>query len=52
VPSLSFFSRRGFEAHHLDLAQRMFDRLMPGGFVALDRREAALADPALGRWAS
>lgn len=52
VPSLSFFSRRGFEAHHLDLAQRVFDRLLPGGFVALDRREAALADPALSRWAS
>lgn len=52
VPSLSFFSRRGFEAHHMDLAQRVFDRLLPGGFVALDRREASLADPALSRWAS
>jgi len=52
VPSLSFFSRRGFEAHHLDLANRVFDRLLPGGFVAIDRREAALADPAVIRWAS
>jgi hypothetical protein len=52
VPSLSFFSRRGFEAHHLDLANRVFDRLLPGGFVALDRREAALAEPAVMRWAS
>ena len=52
VPSLSFFSRRGFEAHHMDLAQRVFDRLLPGGFVALDRREASRADPALSRWAS
>ena len=32
VPSLSFFSRRGFEAHHLDLAHRVFDRMLPGGF--------------------
>jgi hypothetical protein len=52
VPSLSFFSRRGFESHHLDLANRVFDRLLPGGFVALDRREAALAEPAVMRWAS
>jgi hypothetical protein len=51
VPSLSFFSRRtGFEAHHLDLANRVFDRLLPGGFLALDRRAAALVDPAVGRW--
>ena len=35
VPSLSFFSRRdGFEPHHLDLAHRVFDRLLPGGFLA------------------
>jgi len=52
VPSLSFFSRRaGFETHHLDLAQRVFDRLLPGGFLALDRRAAGLVDPAVGRWA-
>jgi len=50
VPSLSFYSRRGFEAHHLDLAQRVFDRLLPGGFLALDRRTADLVDPAISRW--
>jgi hypothetical protein len=51
VPSFSFFSRRfGFEAHHLDLAHRVFDRLMPGGFLAIDRRAAALVDPAVSRW--
>jgi hypothetical protein len=53
VTSLSFFSRRfGFETHHLDLAHRVFDRLLPGGFLALDRRSAALVDPAVGRWHS
>ena len=51
VPSLSFFSRReGFESHHLDLANRVFDRLLPGGFLALDRRAARLVDPAVSRW--
>jgi hypothetical protein len=51
VPSLSFFSRRdGFETHHLDLAHRVFDRLLPGGFLVLDRRAADLVDPALSRW--
>jgi hypothetical protein len=51
VPSLSFFSRRfGFETHHLDLAHRVFDRLMPGGFLAIDPRAAALVDPAVSRW--
>jgi hypothetical protein len=51
VPSLSFFSRRaGFETHHLDLANRVFDRLCPGGFVALDRHAAALVDPAIAQW--
>jgi hypothetical protein len=40
VPSLSFFSRQGFEPHHLELAQRVFGRLLPGGFRALDRRGA------------
>jgi hypothetical protein len=53
VPSLSFFSRRfGFETHHLDLAHRVFDRLMPGGFLAIDRRAAALIDPAVSRWSA
>ena len=52
VPSLSFFSRHGFETHHLDLAQQVFGRLLPGGFLALDRREAALVDPAVNRWSA
>jgi hypothetical protein len=53
VPSLSFFSRRnGFESHHLDLAHRVFDRLLPGGFLALDRRAAHLVEPAVGSWRS
>jgi hypothetical protein len=51
VPSLSFFSRRdGFESHHLDLAHRVFDRLLPGSFLAIDRRTAGLIDPAVNRW--
>ena len=51
IRSLSFFSRRfGFEPHHLQLAERVFDRLMPGGFVALDRHAADLIDPAVERW--
>jgi hypothetical protein len=53
VRSLSFFSRRfGFESHHLDLANRVFDRLLPGGFLALDRRCADLVAPAVGAWMS
>jgi hypothetical protein len=53
VPSLSFFSRRnGFESHHLDLANRIFDRLFPGGFLALDRRAARLVEPAVDHWKS
>jgi len=52
VPSLSFFSRRsGFEAHHLELAHRVFDRVMPGGFLAVERGAANLFDPAVDRWA-
>ncbi len=50
VPSLSFFSRQGFEMHHLDLARRVFDRLLPGGFLALDRRESKSVDPMLNQW--
>ena len=52
VPSLSFFSRRGFEAHHLDLAQRVFDRLLPGSFLALDRRATASVDSSVNQWAA
>jgi hypothetical protein len=29
VRSVSFFSRRSFESHHLELANRVFDRLLP-----------------------
>lgn len=51
VRSLSFFSRRGgFEHHHLQLAERVFDRLLPGGFLAIDRRAADLIEPAVERW--
>jgi hypothetical protein len=51
VRSLSFFSRRaGFESHHLELADRVFDQLLPGGFVALDRRAHELVEPAIARW--
>ena len=51
VRSLSFFSRRfGFEPHHLQLAERVFDALLPGGFLALDRRAADMIEPAVERW--
>ena len=50
VRSVSFFSRRGFESHHLDLANRVFDKLLPGGFVAVDRRAIASVEPAVSRW--
>lgn len=51
VPSLSFFSRRnGFQPHHLELAHRVFDRLCPDGFVALDTQATALVEPAVARW--
>jgi hypothetical protein len=53
VRSMSFFSRRsGFENHHLQLADRVFDQLLPGGFVALDRRTHDLIAPAISRWSS
>jgi hypothetical protein len=53
VRSVSFFSRRfGFEAHHLELADRVFDRLLPGGFLAIDRRALDLVEPAVARWVS
>jgi len=50
VRSVSFFSRRSFEPHHLELASRVFDKLLPGGFVALDRRALASVEPAIARW--
>jgi len=51
VRSVSFFSRRiGFEPHHLELADRVFDRLLPGGFLALHCRAVDLVEPAVTRW--
>jgi hypothetical protein len=50
VRSVSFFSRRGFESHHLELANRVFDKLLPGGFVALDSRAIDSVEPAVARW--
>lgn len=51
VRSVSFFSRRhGFKSHHLDVANRVFDKLLPGGFVVLDRRAGDLVEPAVARW--
>jgi hypothetical protein len=51
VRSLSLFSRRdGFEAHHLELANRVFDRLLPGGFLAIDRRALDLVAPLVRQW--
>jgi hypothetical protein len=52
VPSLSFFSRPGFEPHHLELAQRVFGRLFPGGFRSLDRRVANAVESlsSVGSW--
>ncbi len=51
VRSLSVFSRRdGFENHHLDCAYRVFDRLMPGGFLALDRRTLDMVAPTVATW--
>ena len=51
--SLSLFSRRdGFENHHLEFANRVFDRLFPGGFLAIDRRSLDLIGPAVTGWTS
>jgi hypothetical protein len=53
VPSLSFFSRRnGFGPHHLELARRVFDRLFPGGFAAVDRCAHTVVDATVTRWSS
>jgi hypothetical protein len=52
IRSVSFFSRRSFESHHLELAHRVFDKLLPGGFVALDRRAIDSVEPALARWSN
>jgi hypothetical protein len=51
VRSLSIFSRRdGFENHHLECANRVFDELLPGGFLALDRRALDMVAPTIATW--
>jgi len=51
VRSVSFFSRRTmFKTHHLALADRVFDRLLPGGFIAMDRHAADLVTPTVTSW--
>ena len=51
VRSLSFFSDRSrFDSYHLDIAQRVFSKLLPGGFVVLDRRDLGVVQPAVERW--
>lgn len=53
VPSLSFFSdRTRFESHHLDLAYRVFTGETHGRFIALDRRDFDIVQPAVDRWAA
>jgi hypothetical protein len=49
--SLSFFSRRaGFEAHHLELAHRVFDRVRSGSFLALHTQALDLVQPTVTHW--
>ena len=51
VRSVSFFSRRyAFKAHQLELADRVFDRLLPGGFLAMDRHAVDLVMPTVAEW--
>jgi len=51
VRSFSVFSRRdGFENHHLECANRVFDKLLPGGFLAIDRFALDLVAPAVAGW--
>ncbi len=51
VPSLSFFSDRSrFESHHLEIAYRVFTGTTHGRFVALDRRDFHVVQPAVDRW--
>ena len=51
VRSVSFFSRRTmFKPHHLELADRVFDRLLPGGFLAMERHAIDLVMPAVEQW--
>jgi hypothetical protein len=39
-----------FKAHHLELADRVFDRLLPGGFLAMDRHAVDLVMPTVTQW--
>jgi len=51
VRSVSFFSRRSmFKAHHLWVADRVFDRLLPGGFLAMDRHAVDSVMPTVTEW--
>jgi hypothetical protein len=47
VPSISFFSRRAFFAHHLELADRVFGRLDGGRFLALETGDFQLLNALL-----
>jgi hypothetical protein len=42
VPSLAFFSERTFKAHHLHVAQRVFDRLGGPSLVPLNVTDLSL----------
>lgn len=48
VPSLSFFSTRTFYQHHLDLAQRVVDRLGAPSLAVLDVKDAEVLGGMLG----
>jgi hypothetical protein len=51
VRSLAIFSRRdGFESHHLECANRVFDEVFPGGFLAIDRRSLDMVTPTIATW--
>jgi hypothetical protein len=47
VPSLAFYSARTFKAHHLHMADRVFERLGGAGLVPLDVAALPLARMAL-----
>ena len=47
VPALAFYSRRSFQTAHLDVAQRVFERLGDARLVALDTNDLSLLRGAL-----
>jgi hypothetical protein len=47
VPAIAFYSERTFKAHHLHLAQRVFERLGGADVVAIDVAHASLLNLAL-----